>query len=113
MPVYSFGDIVLVRFHPAYGAELRKYRPAVIVKNLSSIDARFVQIAPLTTKSTNTNNYEMIIDHPILEGKSFLLCWYIMTYDISRVIHRLGKLSDPDQARLRKTMVKSPRAHSS
>ena len=108
MPVYKFGEIVLVRFHPAYGEELRKYRPAVIIRDLFPINPRFIQIVPLTSQTTIKNRQsELIIKHPSLEGKSLLLSWYVMTFDSTRVVHRLGKLNHSDQTRLLK-IISSP-----
>ena len=44
---YRQGEIYLVKFHPASGKELRKFRPAVII--FDSTHPGFVTIAPLTS----------------------------------------------------------------
>jgi mRNA-degrading endonuclease toxin of MazEF toxin-antitoxin module len=106
MPKYNLGDIVLVRFHPAYGQELKKYRPAVIIRDLSAIDTRFVQIAPLTTKASIPKNaFELVINHSALENTSLLLVWYILTFDATRVVHHLGKLKPADISKLKKILA--------
>ena len=90
------GDIYLVRFHPAVGSELHKYRPAVIVSaKISRIDHRFSLIAPFTTSTENYNEkYELLIkNNSALEKDSVLLCWYLLTIDSRRLITKLGCLS--------------------
>ena len=103
----KFGDIVIVRFHPSYGQELKKYRPAIIVKDLSSIDPRFIQIAPLTTQANPkpNNHKEIIINHSSLEKPSLLLAWYIMTFDISRLVYKLGELDSKTINKLQNTLT--------
>lgn len=88
------GDIWLVKFHPGTGQELAKYRPAVIVTNLSTIDDRFTLIAPLTSDITIRNPFELLIAHQALEKPSLLLCWYLWTIDQRRLYQKLGELSD-------------------
>jgi mRNA interferase MazF len=93
------GDIYLVRFHPGYGSELHKYRPAVIVSSVvGAIDDRFTLIAPLTTnnKILHPSSEMLIQSNPCLEQDSVLLCWYLWTIDASRLIRRLGKLNQND-----------------
>ncbi|TSC87956.1 MAG: mRNA interferase MazF9 [Microgenomates group bacterium Gr01-1014_16] len=106
MPAQSIvntGDIFLVKFHPGYGSEFQKYRPAVIVsEKITSFDPRFTLIAPLTT---NTNivvkNFEFVISkNPGLEKDSLLLCWYLWTIDATRLIKKLGKLKTVDKVKM-------------
>jgi mRNA-degrading endonuclease toxin of MazEF toxin-antitoxin module len=97
MKKYKTGDIVLVRFHPAYGQELKKFRPAVIISpNGNKIDDRFVNIIPFTTQTSVKNEYEIPIQNEDLEKESLLLCWYIQTIDCSRIVDHLGKLKTTD-----------------
>ena len=97
MENYNTGDIVLVRFHPAYGQELKKFRPAVIISpNANKIDDRFVIIIPFTTQTSLKNEYEIAIQNEGLEKESLLLCWYILTIDCSRIVDHLGKLKIAD-----------------
>lgn len=97
------GDIFLVKFHPGYGSEFQKYRPAVIVSaKTTGIDSRFALIAPLTTNTTLANkNFEFIIsNNPGLEQDSLLLCWYLWTIDANRLIKKLGTLNTQDKKRM-------------
>jgi mRNA-degrading endonuclease toxin of MazEF toxin-antitoxin module len=96
------GDIFLVKFHPGYGSEFKKYRPAVVMTSTNSlIDGRFVTIAPLTTNArTNNPKFELLIKgNPTLAKDSLLLCWYLQTVDSSRIVKKLGKLTQADRAR--------------
>jgi mRNA-degrading endonuclease toxin of MazEF toxin-antitoxin module len=97
MPAYKCGDIVLVRFHPAYGQELKKYRPAVIASAIpNQLDARFALIVPFTSRLKAGNKFEFPITNPVLRQPSLLLCWYLKTIDAQRITSRLGCLSTQD-----------------
>lgn len=100
------GDIYLVRFHPGYGAEFKRYRPAVVMA-ANHMDQRFVLIAPFTTQ---TKIYQpeteiLIRVNPALEQDSLLLAWYLQTIDINRLEKKLGRLSSA-QLRLVKRALK-------
>ncbi len=97
------GDIFLVKFHPGYGTELRKYRPAVIVSDRVTLaDQRFALIAPLTTstKIFHPRTELTIKRNPALEKDSVLLCWYLWTIDVDRLVRKLGSLSLTDQHKM-------------
>lgn len=97
------GDIFLVKFHPGFGSEFQKYRPAVIVSaKTTGIDSRFALIAPLTTNTAIAHkNFEFIIaNNPSLEKDSLLLCWYLWTIDASRLIKKLGALKSTDKTKM-------------
>jgi mRNA interferase MazF len=101
------GDIFLVKFHPGYGNEFKKYRPAVIISSkITKIDPRFVLIAPFTTNTkTKQSKFEIIIDHESLEKKSLLLAWYIRTIDSDRLVRKLGTLSTQDKKKISKAII--------
>jgi len=96
--MYKAGDIVLCRFHPSIGSELKRYRPVVVIsEKVAIIDSRFVLIAPLTTRIHKKKNvFEMKVEHDELDKKSAILLWYLRTVDVSRVEKKLGALSDGD-----------------
>src|SRR3989338_1622651 len=98
-------DIYLVRFHPAIGAELKKYRPAVIVSSqVNQLDPRFALIAPLTSHTESQNKFEILIRKgQALSHDSLLLCWYLLTIDSRRLIKRLGHLSPTEITAMTKT----------
>lgn len=98
------GDIYLVKFHPGYGDEFKKYRPAVVVSSkVNTIDSRFVLVAPFTSNlKTDAPRYELLIeDNPALDSDSLLLSWYLLTMDASRLTRKLGELSPNDTKKLK------------
>jgi mRNA-degrading endonuclease toxin of MazEF toxin-antitoxin module len=98
---YEVGDIVLVKFHPGSGSELKKYRPAVIMTDLSDIDTRFALIAPFTTNLKNPQKTELLIaDNPALKKDSLLLCWYLKSIDQRRISKKLGELSETEKQQM-------------
>jgi mRNA-degrading endonuclease toxin of MazEF toxin-antitoxin module len=106
MSQFAFGEIYLVKFHPASGKEIKKYRPAIIINHLSAIDKRFVMIVPLTSNLNDLKNLEIIIENKNLKYKSKILTWYIRTVDINRLEERIGQLSKSDEIMLRKNLLK-------
>lgn len=98
------GEIWIVKFHPRTGNELAKYRPAVVVRSLDSIDDRFVLIAPLTS-SEKQNQFELTLQHSALEKESTLLLWYLWTVDVRRLEERVGVLSVEQRDEVRKLLV--------
>jgi len=90
--IFSQGDIFLVRFHPSFGRELKKYRPVIILSK-KQFDPRFTTIVPLT--SSNTIVYpesEISIKNECLNNSSTVLCWYPLTIDIDRLEYKLGEV---------------------
>lgn len=101
------GDIFLTRFTPAYKSELRKYRPAVVLKTQKRINNSEVAIIlPLSTApDANTRRHEVKIlkkDVEFLDRDSYVLCWYIRTVDTMRLIRKLGSLSTKAINRIKK-----------
>lgn len=92
----NFGDVYLAKFHPGYGSQLRKHRPAVIVnEKVTDIDSRFVQIVPFTTQKKDPSLYELFVPkQSYLDYDSLLLCWYHLTIDGSHLVRKLGTLSE-------------------
>lgn len=105
---FQTGDIYLVRFHPSYGQELKRYRPAVIISSqINQIDPRFTLIAPLTTNTQKQNKkHELLIQNPSLEKNSLLLTWYLKTIDIVRLEKKIGRLSPSDIKKLKSNLQK-------
>lgn len=105
--MYKPGDIILVKMHPSSGAELRRYRPCVIL--FDQIDPRFYTIIPLTSQTTvNFPKTELYINQSSinnLEGPSVLLCWYIKTIGINRAQKLIGKLSRSDYQKMKSTVM--------
>lgn len=105
--ILNTGEIYLDRFHPAFGAELKRFRPAVIVSSrVTAHDSRFALIAPLTTqtKTTNTSIELLITNNPVLEKPSLVLTWYLQTIDIHRLEQKIGTLSPNDIKKMKKAV---------
>ncbi len=104
----KFGDIYVVRFHPAYGSEFQKYRPAVIASSrVSEADPRFALISPFTTNlSTARPETELVIHNEVLKQPSLLLSWYLLTIDANRLVKHLGSLNTQDIDRFQDALKK-------
>jgi len=97
------GDIFLVRFHPGYASELKKFRPAVVIA--AGIDERFVLVAPFTTNLQTTKSaVELVIENPGLDAPSLLLTWYLLTIDTTRMLRKLGSLSKREYANVKQAL---------
>jgi mRNA-degrading endonuclease toxin of MazEF toxin-antitoxin module len=97
MNQFEFGEIFLVKFQPASGKEIKKYRPAVIINQvINQLDKRFTMIAPLTSDLSNKNDFEIIVKNESLKYESKILTWYIRTIDTGRLIEKIGVLSKKD-----------------
>jgi len=92
---YRTGEIYLVRFHPAAGAELKRYRPAVIISSQTTIaDPRFTLMAPLTAGGIVSKKFEMsIVSRGDLAKDSTLLAWYLRTIDVRRIGIKIAELN--------------------
>lgn len=105
MNQFEFGEIFLVRFHPASGKEIKKYRPAVIINQvINQLDKRFTMIAPLTSDLSNKNDFEIIVKNESLKYESKILTWYIRTIDTGRLIEKIGVLSKKDIKNLKTSL---------
>ncbi len=104
----KFGDIYVVRFHPAYGSEFQKYRPAVIASSrVSEADPRFALISPFTTNlKVEHPEIEIIIENEVLKQPSLLLSWYLLTIDARRLVKHLGTLDTRDIERFQVALKK-------
>ncbi len=94
------GDVVLVRFDPAEGREIRKTRPAVVISNdvACRLDA-VVQIVPVTSLPERPlRPYESRIDTTAsgLGQPSRAVANQLRTVARHRISKRLGRL-EPDE----------------
>ena len=102
------GDIFLVRFHPATGAELKRYRPAVVISNSKFLEKKGLTIVcPLSSALDTNNTLELIIEHQSLQQKSAVLCWYIRTIDQNRLSEKLGTLDFNHMKKIKNVLKKS------
>lgn len=103
---YKTGEIYLVRFHPAAGAELKRFRPGVIISGrVNKFDPRFTLIAPLTTGEVINNRCEMAIKRrEDLAKDSTLLVWYLRTVDVRRIGGKIAELNQQEVKILKKKL---------
>jgi len=91
-------DVVLVRFEPTVGREIRKTRPAVVVSN--NVACRFdavVQVVPLTAVPNRTlRPYEAMVQSASsgLAKPSRAVANQIRTVARQRLGRRLGQLTE-------------------
>ena len=93
--MYKSGDILLVKFHPGYGSEIKKYRPALVISDATEkVDPRFVLITPILTQvSKKKHALEIeLVRCSFLKKKSYALLWYPLTIDTQRVQYTLGHI---------------------
>ena len=93
------GEIYLTRFTPAYRSEIRKIRPAIILRSEnSSANPNLITIIPITSVSKGKeNNFELKLkkkSFKALNKDSYALCWYVRTVDKARLMTKIGKLDD-------------------
>ena len=103
------GEVVLVRFDPARGSEIRKTRPAIVVSNTAA--CRFdavVQVVPLTgLQDRRLRPYEARIDSSGsgLREPSRAVANQIRTIARGRIAKRLGRLSAEEQSALNRALA--------
>ena len=109
MTAIQRGQVVLVRFDPAEGSEIRKTRPAVVVSNAAA--CRFdavVQVVPLTgLPDRQLRPYEARVDRAAsgLMKPSRAVANQVRTIARGRIAKRLGCLSEKEQAALDQALV--------
>ena len=102
--MYKKGDLVLVKLHPSFGFELKKYRPSLVL--FDPVDPRFITILPISTKSRdNTHRYEYPVSSFRLKSESWVLVWHPLTIDIGRVTTKLGAITKSEYKKAVKALV--------
>jgi mRNA interferase MazF len=91
------GDVFLVNLDPVVGSEVGKTRPAVVLQNdLANRSSPTVTVIPITSQIGRVFPFQVLI--PAGEGgldrPSKALCEQIRTLSRSRLIQRLGQLSE-------------------
>lgn len=87
----SEGDVVLVRFDPAFGHEQAGTRPALVVSRaFYNALSSFVVVCPLTT---NAKTWPFKLALPPQSGvKGYVLADQLKSVDQRRVVRRLAQL---------------------
>ncbi|WP_293867289.1 type II toxin-antitoxin system PemK/MazF family toxin [uncultured Alsobacter sp.] len=91
LPVLSEGDVVLVRFDPAFGHEQTGTRPALVVsRSIYNALSSFVVVCPLTT---NAKAWPFKLPLPTQSTvKGFVLADQLKSIDRRRVVRKLSRL---------------------
>lgn len=85
-------DVFLVNLDPTVGSEIRKTRPCVIISpDEVNAHIRTVIVAPMTTKG---QAYPTRVDCTFQRKRGRIVLDQIRTVDRSRLVKRLGKLTD-------------------
>lgn len=85
-------EVFLVSLDPAVGSEIRKTRPCVVVSpDETNAHIRTVIVAPMTTKG---RPYPTRVDCAFRGKRGQIVLDQIRTVDRSRLVKRVGKLSD-------------------
>jgi len=98
------GEVVLVRFDPTEGSEIRKTRPAIVVSNAAA--CRFdavVQVIPITgLPDRGLRPYEARVDSQGsgLEKPSRAVTNQVCTISRGRIAERIGRLSGAELSTL-------------
>ena len=103
------GDIVLIKMHPSSGNELKKFRPAVILKEQK--DRGFITFVPFTTNTKIYSPSTELLVKPTefngLDKSSLILCWYIQTVGTQRIQKNIGRLTKGELNRTLQAVKKS------
>lgn len=101
MKIVKRGDIYFCRWNPAAtGSEERKDRPVVIIQNdIGNAHAPTAIVAPMT--HWRKHRYPTQFDVAMPPGKiSRVLCEQATTVDKSRLVRRMGRLSELEMQQL-------------
>jgi len=91
------GEVWLINLDPAIGKEIKKTRPCLIMQNdLINESLRTTMVAPVTSTVKENWLFTVILEKSDggLKNKSMILFNQIRTTDISRLIKKLGSISD-------------------
>lgn len=108
------GDIVLVRFDPAVGAEVAKTRPAIVVSNdrANAASTRnghgIITLVPLTSNITRIYPFQVRVlstDETGLGVESKAQAEQVRSLDISRIGETLGRVSPQTLAQIDRALV--------
>ncbi len=90
------GEVFLVNFDPAAGAEVQKSRPAVVVSNdINNAHSPIISISPITSNVSRIYSFEIEIPARTagLKLRSKVMVNQTRAVDKMRLIKKLGQLS--------------------
>jgi len=98
------GEIYLVNFEPAFGSEIKKTRPAVIIQS-SDINSNLITVMPISSKINSQTNDDIFIlkdDQNRLFSDSIIKVQQISSFDQKRFVHFIGKFDQKIQQKITK-----------
>ncbi len=103
------GEIYLVNFDPAFGAEIKKTRPAIVIQNDVANHWSPITIVAAITSDDGSQKYptEVAIQPPEggLKKLSIVCLDQIRSVDKQKLIHRLGKVGDQTMAAINQALI--------
>ncbi len=103
------GSVVLVRFDPSQGREIRKTRPAVVVSNNAAcLYDEVVQVVPLTGMvKRKLRPYEALVASPVsgVSKPSRAVTNQIRTISRQRIVGHLGQLTNTEAGALNQAIM--------
>jgi mRNA-degrading endonuclease toxin of MazEF toxin-antitoxin module len=105
VPKLQEGDVILYKFHPSQGIELKKLRPSIVInEKIQKIDQRFTLIVPLSSKRKNAGCIRLSKSkYSFLDKTSYVLHWYVRAVDVNRLTI-IGKLEKTDLLEIKKQL---------
>lgn len=101
MVVHQY-EIILVNLDPTIGSEIKKTRPCVIISpDEMNLNIQTVTIAPMTTKSRKYPTRVAIVHN---QKDGWIVIDQIRTIDKSRIIKKLGILTDLEVQRVKQVI---------
>jgi mRNA interferase MazF len=97
------GDVLLMDYEPIKGAEINKIRPAVIISNnVANLYSSLVTVVPLTSQKLDKvrHNEALLEKHQFLKKPSKVKVDQIRTMDKTRVLKKLGSLSENEMEKV-------------
>lgn len=103
------GDIYWVNFSPSVGHEYKKERPAVIIQSDEQLKkSSLITVMPFTSKLANRHAEDILVRKDKvnnLYADSLIKVHSIVSYDKSRFIGKIGKVSNETMGQI-KTYVR-------
>lgn len=100
MEKVEYGSIVLVSLDPAFGKEINKLRPAIVISNnIINAKSPFCIIVPLTTNLKYQNSIRILIKQNSRSGlgqDSVVICEQIKSVDKMRITEVIGRVSNEE-----------------
>ncbi|MFA5249457.1 MAG: type II toxin-antitoxin system PemK/MazF family toxin [Candidatus Paceibacterota bacterium] len=108
--IIEYGDIYLVGFAPSVGHEFQGDRPAVVVQpNEQLAKTNLVTVIPLTSKVDKAHSGDILIKKDEVNRlfcDSLVKVHNIESFDRSRFIKKIGKISTQDSEKIKIYLIR-------